>query len=416
MDSQLRSYVKKIDDVYGWNTISTVHISGVIIHVIELISQRWLTEEHTNRCIWKHILHIYIPNKVSNNKVFLRVSSDNKPHFKRDNLLLKMVKTTGSITAKLFDIPNQPIIFKNDPAQKARIEDSAMAYSWKLYCENPSNCELLINFPMVKSVIMAMNMIDEFSSHTNNYVLMGASKRGLTVWLSSIVDIRIVAIVPLVFDALNLEKTLGRQISIYGKHGDALADYDECGLLNHDKLELLKIIDPYTYLNQITIPKYLINSTGDKFFLPDSSTIYFGDIIGSKYLCYVPNSDHNLHKLNKDMMITFYGSVIHNIKLPDFCWQIKNNKIAITVNQKPNKIKLWHAINKNSRDFRSTTANSNWISYNIKYNLDKSNEYIPILSPGWNAYFVELTYNDLVYKDKNIVFTTDICIVYSSLI
>ena len=52
---------------------------------------------------------------------------------------------------------------------------------------------------------------------------------------------------------------------------------------------LLKIEDPYEYRDRLTMPKYLVNATGDQFFLPDSSQFYFDELKGEKYLRYVPN-------------------------------------------------------------------------------------------------------------------------------
>ena len=40
------------------------------------------------------------------------------------------------------------------------------------------------------------------------------------------------------------------------------------------------------------MPKFIMNASGDQFFLPDSSQFYFDDLTGDKYLRYVPNADH----------------------------------------------------------------------------------------------------------------------------
>ena len=42
------------------------------------------------------------------------------------------------------------------------------------------------------------------------------------------------------------------------------------------------------------MPKFMVNSAGDQFFLPDSWRFYFDDLKGEKYLRYVPNADHAL--------------------------------------------------------------------------------------------------------------------------
>ena len=41
------------------------------------------------------------------------------------------------------------------------------------------------------------------------------------------------------------------------------------------------------------MPKFIVNATGDQFFLPDSSQFYFDELPGPKYLRYMPNYDHS---------------------------------------------------------------------------------------------------------------------------
>ena len=43
------------------------------------------------------------------------------------------------------------------------------------------------------------------------------------------------------------------------------------------------------------MPKYLHNSTGDEFFVSDSSRFYYDDLQGPKYLRYFPNTGHGLN-------------------------------------------------------------------------------------------------------------------------
>ena len=38
------------------------------------------------------------------------------------------------------------------------------------------------------------------------------------------------------------------------------------------------------------MPKFMLNASGDQFFLPDSSQFYFDDLRGEKHLRYVPNT------------------------------------------------------------------------------------------------------------------------------
>ena len=57
---------------------------------------------------------------------------------------------------------------------------------------------------------------------------------------------------------------------------------------------LMRIEDPYEYRDRLTMPKFLVNATGDQFFLPDSWRFYLADLPGETHVRYVPNADHGL--------------------------------------------------------------------------------------------------------------------------
>ena len=81
---------------------------------------------------------------------------------------------------------------------------------------------------------------------------------------------------------------------------------------------LMKIEEPYEYRERLTLPKFLINASGDQFFVPDSAQFYFKDLPGVKYLRYVPNADHSLK--NSDAWMTLlacYSSVVKGTKPPE---------------------------------------------------------------------------------------------------
>ena len=59
---------------------------------------------------------------------------------------------------------------------------------------------------------------------------------------------------------------------------------------------LMKIEEPYEYRQRLTMPKFIVNASGDEFFLPDSSQFYFDQLRGETHLRYVPNAGHSLDK------------------------------------------------------------------------------------------------------------------------
>lgn len=302
-----------------------------------------------NHDSWTHTILIYVPLKITNNTFFLKVGSGkaNDKH-KYNEMFLNMSKKLSMVFIELFDVPNQPLIFKNTNIQLC--EDDLMAFSWKSYIDS-HNIDHIINFHMVKSVVETMNFCDSFSKKYLNitnqkYVLCGASKRGLTVWLTSSVDQRVQAIIPMVYDLLNTKIALRNQQNKLGKFTEKLASYVKNelfgNLLDH---HLFNIIDPLNYDKYIKIPKFIINAGNDNFFTPDSSTFYFESIKGTKYLRYMPNTNHNLetnllpsHLKNIIKMIISDKIINHNINN-------NNNLITITADEKIKMMNVWYAQN-----------------------------------------------------------------------
>ncbi len=118
----------------------------------------------------------------------------------------------------------------------------------------------------------------------------------------------------------------------------------------------------YRHRKRLTIPKYVINASGDQYFLPDNSQYYFGDLPEEKLLRYVPNAKHNLAGSDaRNSMIAFYDSVIHGRQRPRYTWKIKRNgSIEARTKDAPIAVNLWQATNPEARDFRLDTIGAAW--------------------------------------------------------
>src|SRR5262245_6647405 len=89
---------------------------------------------------------------------------------------------------------------------------------------------------------------------------------------------------------------------------------------------LMKIEEPFEYRDRLTLPKFIINATGDQFFLPDSSQFYFKDLLGVKYLRYVPNGDHSLKETDApETLAACYNAIVTKAHLPRFSWEIQSD-------------------------------------------------------------------------------------------
>ena len=77
---------------------------------------------------------------------------------------------------------------------------------------------------MTKAVVRAMDTVTAFCAspgrrahaQVDKFVVSGASKRGWTTWTTAAVDRRVVAIVPIVIDVLNVEPSFDHHCRAYG--------------------------------------------------------------------------------------------------------------------------------------------------------------------------------------------------------
>jgi hypothetical protein len=116
----------------------------------------------------------------------------------------------------------------------------------------------LPRLPMVRSAVRAMDVLAALlgsdaggNTAINKFVVAGGSKRGWTTWLTAAVDTRVVAIVPIVIDVLNVRACTINHYASYGFWAPAVGDYTRHKI--HGRMEtpgyaeLLKIVDPYSY-------------------------------------------------------------------------------------------------------------------------------------------------------------------------
>jgi PhoPQ-activated pathogenicity-related protein len=157
----------------------------------------------------------------------------------------------------------------------------------------------------------------------------------------------------------------------------------------------MKIEEPFQYRARLTMPKFIVNATGDQFFLPDSSQFYFDELLGVKYLRYVPNADHGLGGTDAPLtLLACYSAAIHGTHLPRFNWTVeKDDSLRVATTDKPGAVMLWQATNPEARDFRVETLGRVWQGEPLE---DQGGGiYVgKVAKPakGWTAFMVELTY------------------------
>lgn len=408
--TSLDRYVAQRDPVYGWKLVRTIPGDGYRTHVLELTSQTWRTEKDVDKPVWKHWLTIVKPDRVTSDKALLFIgsgSNNNPAPAKPAERSVRIARETASIVADLGMVPNQPLRF-TDSRDKPRTEDDIIAYTRVKHFATKDDT-WLVRLAMVKSGVRAMDAIQEFMAsdaggkvQIDRFVVAGASKRGWTTWLVGAVDPRVMAIMPIVIDALNSEAITRHHFEAYGFFSTALDDYVHHGLFPHkigtpEYRAVLKVEDPYEYRNrpQLKMPKFLINASGDQFFLPDNAQFYYHDLPEEKHLRYVPNAKHNLAGSDAtDSMIAFYDAVINGRPRPRFTWKKeKDGALVVSVKDRPLAVNLWQATNPDARDFRVDTIGP---AYKSSLLLETKNAVytarVPKPAKGFTAFFVELTY------------------------
>jgi PhoPQ-activated pathogenicity-related protein len=409
-ETALDRYVAQKDPVYGWKLVRTVPGAGYQTHVLELTSQSWRTEKDVDRPVWKHWLTIVRPDRIRASKALLFIGggSNNDPApTKASDRAVKIATETGTVAVDLGMVPNQPLHFTDSPA-KGRTEDDLIASSRVKHFSTKDDT-WLVRLAMVKSGVRAMDAVQQFlatpeggNTKIDRFVVAGGSKRGWTTWLVGVVDPRVEAIMPIVIDALNSEQITRHHYEAYGFFSPALKDYVEHGLFpfkigTPEYRAVLAIEDPYNYRNRpaLRMPKYMINASGDQFFLPDGSQFYYADLPEEKHVRYVPNAKHNLAGSDAvESELAFYQAIVTGTPRPRFTWKKQSDgAIVVTATDKPAEVRVWQATNPDARDFRVDTIGAAYHSTLLA--AEKNGTYVAkVAKPekGWTAFFVELLY------------------------
>jgi PhoPQ-activated pathogenicity-related protein len=402
----LDTYVAAPDSHYKFELVRTISAKGYTAYVLEMTSQSWRAPAEVDRTVWRHWLTVIKPDTVKSSTGLLFIaggSNPGAPPSKADSVTASIATDTGTVVAELRMIPNQPLTFSDD--RKPRKEDAIIAYTWDKYLRT-GDVTWPLQLPMTKAAVRAMDTVTAFCSTAlaghlkiDKFVVAGASKRGWTTWTTAAVDHRVVGIMPLVIDLLNMNQSFRHHWQVYGFWAPAVADYVDMKVMGwvgtrqfHD---LTKIVEPYEYRGRFTMPKYLVNAAGDQFFLPDSSQFYFDQLPGEKYLRYVPNADHSLRHSDAIQGVTaFYQALLDAKPRPRFSWRFeKNGAIRVSVVDKPTEVRLWQATNPSTRDFRLQTIGPAYKS-SLLTASSRGIYLARVAKPtsGWTAFFVELTF------------------------
>lgn len=261
---------------------------GASVTDLRVTSQAW--QGHP----WTHHVQVFRPAKLElpDTALIFVTYGEGSPG---ETLFGQLVaNATGATFVQLFDIPNQPLYGKQ--------EDDLIAYTFSKYLETGDATWPLL-FPMTKSVVKTMDAIGEFSQQEwhqpiKRFIVSGASKRGWTSWLTAAVDKRVIGLIPMVYNNLDLQRQMPHQLETWGQYSAQIQDYTKRGLQQEmgtprGKL-LASMIDPWTYRDRIAMPKLVVNATNDPYWPLDAFNLYEGDLKGETNVLYAPNAGHSL--------------------------------------------------------------------------------------------------------------------------
>jgi len=353
-------YMARREGVFEWQLREKVSFESGTIYDVDLTSQCW------QDVVWRHVLQIYEPPRIEYPEHILLFvtggTNDRRPG--RDNVLLgtRLASLCGARVAMLFQVPNQPLL-------DGRREDDLISETWLRFLETGDpNWPLL--FPMVKSVVKAMDAIEQIAASqwggkVAGFVVTGASKRGWTSWLTPVVDKRVVATAPIVINVLNFRPQMQHQLDTWGKFSEQLYDYTSKGLIKVGEETprealLRQMMDPYTYRRQLQLPKLIINGTNDRYWVVDAARFYWHDLVGPKYLLEVPNAGHGLEggrELAIATLCAFFRHVVEGQPMPAIEWDHTEDENSLILRMRsdrpPTNAQLWVAFSEN-KDFRES--------------------------------------------------------------
>lgn len=415
-----------------YSLLEKKHLPGVMLQRYNLNSQVWSVQGIVSPERWQNGVDIYIPDTARETNALVVINdgynnNDSGTSLAPNNFsgeeLSRIAVATQTIVISVNNVPNQLLSYQG--AATPLGEDDSVAYSWKLFMEDTQKYQSAsVHIPMAASVSQAFRLAKkELARHNiTKFMVTGASKRGWAAWLTALSDPDVEAIIPFVMDLLNTKKSLEHMYHTYGKNWPlALYPYYKQGvdqrIATEEFSRLMTLEDPLTWLNtgmgkRLNIDKYIINASGDDFYVPDNSHLYYDRLPGTKSLRVVPNSTHNgILSVTEQSLVTFINRFQGKQKLPEIREKVQSHgtgekALMVSFSEKPIAVLQWTATNPVARDFR--------YACDVKYSstpvaVTGEGVRIPLTSPvsGWQATFVEATFSDGYVATTQVYITPD---------
>ncbi len=401
--SVLADYVARPDDSFEWWQRSTSSV-GNGSEYVELI----LTSQTWKGIPWHHQLYIIRPADVDADSphallmvdggrwrdALLQPPEGSEPLPDNADLFIEIAEHLRAPVAVLRHVPHQPLF-------DGLTEDHLIAKTFASFLET-GDPDWPLLLPMVKSAVRAMDAVEAFAAQewglaTNAFTVIGASKRGWTTWLTGAVDDRVAAIAPIVIDMLNTDAYLRHAERVWEQQSAEIEPYTELGL--HESLEspgrqaLLRIVDPWHYLETLSLPKLLILATNDEYWPLDTLNLYWDDLPGEKHVIYVPNNRHRVEDFTRIVtgVIALHEHAAGKARLPQMQWDYRSNatnvELVVQSDPQPDRVRVWLA-ESDTRDMRK----AEWTAHTVEPENGRIRYRAEPATDRYRALFAEVEY------------------------
>jgi len=362
-ETALADYVAEHDDTFEWRVQARHEVTGAEIVELRLHSQTW------RDTLWRHQLYVIRPDEAdSDAQQGVLIIGGGRWRDRYDTevdsvlpedaaLFIGIARQLGAVVAVLAQVPFQPIFGLR--------EDELIAYTFEQYLRT-GDAEWPLLLPMVKSAVRAMDAVqaftaDEWDFDLQRFTVSGGSKRGWTTWLTGAVDRRAATLVPIVIDVLNFEAHMPHQEAVWGEPSAELSPYTRRGLdevlSTQSGRALRRIVDPYSYREQLTQPKLIVIGTNDPYFPLDSLNLYWDDLPEPKRILYLPNEGHDTEDFAR--LIPALNAMHRHGEtgepLPELVWEFEDDgaglRLCVRADPDPAAVTAWSAESAD-RDFR----------------------------------------------------------------
>ena len=404
--TSMSDYIESTKNEFSYDIQEVIYEENWTGYHIKMISGEWLDSKKVDQVEWWHYVDIIIPKQTTSSTgiMFIDGGEKSEDYFRLDAQSIRNAIKTEAVIVNISNIPFQPLNFLSSE-QDSFEEDDLIAFAWNKFLKQGAkqkDIEWLPRFPMTRAIVRAMDLAQEIVLQNDivvkDFVVSGASKRGWTAWTTAAVDTRVKAVVPMVIDMLNLVPSFENHYRSYGEFSPAVQEYVNYNIQDWLGTEEFKVlmsyIEPFSFIDKFTMPKYIINAGSDEFFSTDSWRFYYDKLPGEKIIRYVPNKNHSLdgRYLTEDLVSYFYR-VINDIEIPSLSWNLSDNKLIAELDYDGDyDVSVWTAKNDDGRDFRLWEEGELWEETSIgklannKYELNVSSNL-----KGYKATMIEFT-------------------------